>query len=112
MVSGQTRHGPARRRLWRECQIMSLMVLLTIACALGNQDGVQKKPKALLALEQARLSLFSGTVHWTYVDESWYPGREFAFVCCYAANGDRIFEERGEQDGAHTCSPKNADADA
>jgi len=72
--------------------------LCSILCLLTIQVGEQSKPEALLALEQARRSLFSGAVRWTRT-EAWLPGREFTSVSRYAANGDRIHEERGDQDG-------------
>ena len=72
--------------------------LCVILCIATIQTGEQSKPEALLALEQARRSLFSGAVRWTRT-EAWLPGREFTSVSRYAANGDRIHEERGDQDG-------------
>jgi hypothetical protein len=53
---------------------------------------------------EARSALFSGDVVWE-LESVKYPGRRFLYVNRYASNGDRIFEERGDQDGWVTWNP-------
>lgn len=57
------------------------------------------RPRALLAFEEARRNLASGVVLWSWSDRTLDQPREYRFVSRYALNGDRIFEERGDQEG-------------
>ena len=77
---------------------MLIIIAIVIFCGMQASE-LSEKPQALQAMEQARLSLFSGDVCWTYTNHVRNPGREFTFINRYAANGDLIFEERGDQDG-------------
>jgi len=73
---------------------MTAQLCLLFALAQGTD-----RPQALLALEQSRQAIFSGTVRWTWTPLIRRPGRVFSFVNRYAANGDRVYEERGDQEG-------------
>jgi len=78
------------------CSLLSTIWLVVILAETG-------KPKPLLLLEQARTSIVSGTVEWTVEfaeDGRWGPGNELRFVSRYARNGDMIYEEHGDRDGA------------
>ncbi|MCG3127985.1 MAG: hypothetical protein CHACPFDD_02858 [Phycisphaerae bacterium] len=57
------------------------------------------KPAALRALEEARNSVVSGRMSWTWTDHRRLPGRTFTFHSRYALNGDMILEQVGDQDG-------------
>jgi hypothetical protein len=72
------------------------VLLVICAAADGRHDGL---PAALLAMQEARRSLFSGEVRWSRESAHRYAGREFQYVSRYAANGDHVFEERGDQEG-------------
>ena len=80
---------------------MALHVLASSSCLLllcaQSATGPQK-PAALLAMEQARNAIVSGRVEWSLLPNG-DPEKRQAFVCRYAANGDTIFEERGDKDG-------------
>lgn len=62
------------------------------------QDSVERRPpRALLAFREARRQIVSGRIGWNVsLPDS---ARTMRFVSRYAANGDLIFENRGDEDG-------------
>ena len=82
---------------------MHLTLLALALCAVGQESELER-PAALRAMQESRQSLFSGSVHWS-IERQW-PGldRRLQYSSRYAANGDRTFEERGDQDGWVTWS--------
>lgn len=71
--------------------------ILITNLALG-QGPVTKMPDALQALESSRKAIANGRVEWTSTTTG-EQERVLNFVSRYAANGDMIFEERGDDDG-------------
>ncbi|TWT45173.1 hypothetical protein RAS1_15950 [Phycisphaerae bacterium RAS1] len=75
----------------------ALFLALAVVRSAFSQSGGEI-PAALGRLEEARQSLRSGDVSWSRTSRA-QPGRECRFQSRYAANGDRLFEERGDQQG-------------
>lgn len=72
--------------------------LAIIATSFLAYRATSDTPPTLLRLEESRANLKSGELSWSRELRE-QPGRECRFVNRYAANGDRIFEERGDQEG-------------
>jgi hypothetical protein len=75
-----------------------LLLALFVVPPSGAQDPAERQPpKALLAFREARQQIVSGRVDWTV--ELPDRARTMHYVSRYAANGDLIFENRGDEDG-------------
>ena len=78
--------------------MLSSIELVCIAAAAAGVMAPQERPAPLLAFEQARKSIASGRIEWTVLPGGIEDAGLF-FVSRYAANGDLIFEVRGDKDG-------------
>ena len=74
-----------------------LLVLFVGLPCWAQDDAGRQPPRALLAFREARRQIVSGHVEWTA--ELPERARTMHYVSRYAANGDLIFENRGDQDG-------------
>lgn len=84
--------------LWRMAAVLVLAISSRVnAQGPGQKDG--DRPKAMEMMEQARAAMISGTVEWIVTDSERTPGRTIRYINRYAANGDRVTEHRGDQDG-------------
>lgn len=83
----------------RNKSALSLWPLLLFgALSLEAQDLVERRPpRALQAFREARRQIVSGRIDWTVTLPD--QARTMHFVSRYAANGDLIFENRGDDDG-------------
>lgn len=80
--------------------IMVALSLLHVACVPAPpQSRPLRKPAALIAMQQARVSkIVSGRIEWSVLPGGDQKAR-LRFVSRYARNGDTIFENRGDPDG-------------
>ena len=78
---------------------LSVIILVLYASVPSRaQDPVERQPpRSLLAFREARRQINSGRIDWTVA----LPDnvRTMHYVSRYAANGDMIFENRGDEDG-------------
>ena len=82
--------------------VLASSSVLLLFCLQASSEP--PKPSALLAMEQARNAIVSGRVEWSILPNG-APEARRAFVCRYAANGDTIFEERGDREGWTVTTP-------
>lgn len=73
------------------CHILFVNIVVSVAFA-------QERPAALQAYEQARKAFPTGRIEWSVLPEG-DPDKALNFVSRYAANGDMIFENRGDKAG-------------
>lgn len=78
---------------------MVCLVFVLLAAQLSAAASGVEIPKSIEAFRQSRYALFSGQVEWQQESATKLPGRIFNFTNRYAANGDRICEELGDQEG-------------
>lgn len=78
---------------------MACFIFVLVAAQSSAADSGVAIPKSIEAFRQSRYALFSGTVEWQQESAMKLPGRIFNFTNRYAACGDRIFEELGDQEG-------------
>ena len=69
------------------------IAIMAISMAFG-----QDRPAALAELEKSRMAFPSGRIEWSILREG-DPEKAMNYVSRYAANGDQIFENRGDKDG-------------
>ncbi|MBL8879503.1 MAG: hypothetical protein JNG88_10325 [Phycisphaerales bacterium] len=72
------------------------LIMCKLLLVIQNADD---RPRALIAFEESRRSLLSGTIEWTRVDLTSAKKRTLHYVSRFAMNGDMILEDRGDQDG-------------
>lgn len=70
--------------------------LILTACLFPSSDG--ERPLALVAFEQTRRALNANRIEWGAAPRGNFE-KEITFTSRYAANGDMIFENRGDPEG-------------
>jgi|GEM_PF-4928090 len=77
--------------------MMRFFAQMLVLGLLAGDDSL-KKPSALQALEESRKTIVNGRIEWSVFPRG-ESEAELRFVNRYAANGDYIFEVRGDRNG-------------
>lgn len=86
---------------------MLVLFMLGLFCSPQKQEQADaiRRPEALQALENAHRVIRNGEVRWTVTPVA-DGGRSLNYVTRFAANGDTIFENRGDDDGWTQFDPQ------